>query len=51
MSVQTVLLVVLILMVVGALPVWGWHPYAWYPAGGVGVVLVVVLILILAGRL
>lgn len=48
----TILLVVLILLLVGALPSWphasGWGPY---PAGGLGLVLVIVLVLVLVGRL
>jgi hypothetical protein len=48
----TILLVILILLLVGALPNW---PYAanWgpYPAGVLGVVLIVVLILVLTGRI
>ena len=48
----TVLIVVVILMLVGALPRWG-HSRNWgyFPSGGLGLVLVVLLILLLAGRL
>jgi hypothetical protein len=42
---------ILILLLVGALPVTGWHGYGWGPSGVLGVVLVVVLILLLVGRL
>ncbi|HBP86589.1 MAG: DUF3309 domain-containing protein [Nitrospira sp.] len=49
---STILLVILILLLVGALPVW---PYSssWgvYPSGGLGLILVIVLILALTGRL
>ncbi len=52
MSLGTILLVILILMLVGALPTW---PYAthwgYYPSGGLGIVVVVILILLLLGRL
>ena len=48
----TILLIILVLLLVGALPHWpysqGWGPY---PAGGLGLVLVIILILILLGRL
>lgn len=48
----TILLIILVLILIGALPTWphsqGWGPY---PAGGLGLVLIIVLILILAGRL
>jgi len=48
----TVLIVVLILMLVGALPRWG-HSRNWgyFPSGGLGVVLVILVILVLLGRL
>jgi len=49
---NTVLLVVLILLLVGALPTWP-HSAAWgyYPSGGIGLLLLVLLILVLTGRL
>jgi Protein of unknown function (DUF3309) len=47
----TILLVILILMLVGALPTWP-HSRGWgyYPSGGLGLILVVLLVLMLAGR-
>ena len=47
----TILLVILILMLVGALPAWP-HSRSWgyYPSGGLGLILVVLLVLMLAGR-
>ncbi|MEA2905211.1 MAG: hypothetical protein QOG83_691 [Alphaproteobacteria bacterium] len=52
MSLGTILLIVLILILVGALPTWP-HSAGWgyYPAGGLGLVLVIVLILVLLGRI
>lgn len=49
---STILLVILIVLLVGAVPTWP-HSQAWgyYPSGGLGVVLVVVLILWLLGRI
>ena len=49
---STVLLVVLVLLLLGALPRWG-HSRNWgyAPSGGLGLVLVVVVILVLMGRL
>lgn len=48
----TVLVVILILLLLGALPAWpysrDWGPY---PSGGIGLVLVILVILILLGRL
>ena len=52
MSLGTILLIILILVLLGALPTWP-HSSGWgyYPSGGVGLVLVIVLILVLLGRL
>ena len=52
MSVGTIVLIVLLLMLVGAIPTWS-HSRNWgyAPAGGLGLVLVVVVILLLMGRL
>ncbi|MEX2491583.1 MAG: DUF3309 family protein [Nitrospirales bacterium] len=49
---STILFVILILLLVGALPVWS-HSASWgvYPSGGLGLVLLIVLILALTGRL
>ena len=48
----TVLIVLVILMLLGALPTWN-HSRSWgyAPSGGVGLVLVVLVILLLTGRL
>jgi hypothetical protein len=52
MSLGTILLIVLILVLVGALPAWP-HARSWgyAPSGVVGVVLLIVLVLFLMGRL
>ena len=49
---RTVLLIVLILILVGALPTWP-HAQNWgyYPSGGAGLLLIIILILLLAGRI
>ena len=48
----TILIVVLLLMMVGALPRWN-HSRSWgyFPSSGVGLVLVIVVILLLVGRI
>ncbi len=48
----TVLLVLIILMLLGALPTWP-HSRNWgyYPSGGLGLVLVVLVVLLLLGRI
>jgi hypothetical protein len=52
MSLGTILLVILIIILIGALPTWpysvGW---GYYPSGGLGLVLVILIILLLLGRL
>jgi hypothetical protein len=45
------LLVVLVLLLVGALPNWGYHKYGFAPSGFAGTVLLIVVILLLTGRL
>jgi hypothetical protein len=52
MNLGTILLVVLILILVGALPTWPYSSgWGYYPSGGLGIVLVIVIILLLTGRL
>jgi hypothetical protein len=48
----TVLLVLLILMLLGALPTWP-HSRTWgyYPSGGLGLLLLILIILLLLGRI
>lgn len=48
----TILLIVLILLLLGAAPAWP-HSRGWgyYPSGGIGLVLAIVIILILMGRI
>lgn len=52
MSIGTILLIVLILMLIGAFPTWP-HSRSWgyYPSGGLGLVVVILLILVLLGKL
>ena len=52
MSIGTILLIVLILFLVGALPTWP-HSRRWgyYPTGVIGTVVIILLILVLMGRL
>ncbi|MFM0438021.1 DUF3309 family protein [Paraburkholderia strydomiana] len=47
---RTILLVVLILLLIGALPTWP-HSRSWgyAPTGGLGIVLIVVIVLLVAG--
>ncbi|HEV3513547.1 MAG TPA: DUF3309 family protein [Candidatus Sulfotelmatobacter sp.] len=48
----TILLVLLILLLLGALPTWPYsRSWGYYPSGGLGLVVVIVIVLLLAGRL
>jgi Protein of unknown function (DUF3309) len=48
----TILLVVLILIVLGALPTWPYSSgWGYYPSGGLGLVLLIVIVLLLLGVL
>jgi hypothetical protein len=50
--VYTLLVVILIILLLGALPTWpysgGW---GYYPSGGLGLVLLIVIVLLLMGRI
>ena len=47
----TILLIILILLLIGALPTWPYSSgWGYYPSGGLGLVLIIVLILFLMGR-
>jgi len=52
MSISTILLIVLVLLLIGALPSWPYSSgWGYYPSGGLGLVLIVLLVLVLTGRL
>ncbi|MBJ6987577.1 MULTISPECIES: DUF3309 family protein [unclassified Devosia] len=52
MTLGTILLIILILLLVGALPNWGYsRNFGYFPSGILGVILVVVIILLLMGRI
>lgn len=48
----TILLILLVLLLIGALPTWP-HSRTWgyYPSGGLGLVLLIVVLLLLLGRI
>jgi len=52
MSIGTILLIVLILMLIGALPSWP-HSRSWGygPSGGLGLVVLILVVLLLSGRI
>jgi hypothetical protein len=48
----TILLIVLILLLIGALPTWPYSSgWGYYPSGGLGLVLLIIIILLLMGRI
>jgi hypothetical protein len=52
MSIGTILLIVLVLLLLGAIPTWP-HSQSWgyFPSGALGLILVVVVILLLLGKI
>lgn len=52
MNLGTILLIVLVLALIGAIPAWPYSSgWGYYPAGGLGLIVLIVLILLLTGRL
>ncbi len=48
----TILLIILIVLLLGALPTWPYSgSWGYYPSGGLGLVVVIVLVLLLLGRI
>ncbi|MFN0161898.1 MAG: DUF3309 family protein [Burkholderiales bacterium] len=52
MSIGTILLVILVLMLVGAIPTWA-HSSSWGygPSGGLGVIILILVVLLLLGKI
>jgi hypothetical protein len=51
-TMSTILLVILILLLLGALPLWPYSSgWGYYPSGGLGLLVIILIILILTGRL
>jgi Protein of unknown function (DUF3309) len=49
---STILIVILILLLIGALPTWPYSAgWGYYPGGGLGLILIIVIVLALAGRI
>jgi hypothetical protein len=52
MSISTILLILLVLLLIGALPSWPYSSgWGYYPSGGLGLVVIVLLVLVVTGRL
>jgi len=49
---RTLLFIILLLIIIGALPTWPYSTgWGYYPSGGFGLVLLILLILVLVGRI
>jgi hypothetical protein len=49
---RTILLIIVILLLLGALPTWPYSAsWGYYPSGGVGLLLVILIVLIIAKRI
>jgi hypothetical protein len=52
MSLGTILLIILIVLLIGAVPTWPYSTgWGYYPSSGLGIIFIIVLILVLTGRL
>jgi hypothetical protein len=51
-SMSTILLIILVLLLLGALPTWPYSAgWGYYPSGGLGVLLVILIVLLVLGRI
>jgi len=49
---RTILLIILILLLIGAFPAWPYSTgWGYYPAGGIGLLVLIVLILLITGKI
>jgi hypothetical protein len=49
---STILIIILIILLIGALPTWPYSSgWGFYPSGGLGLILLIIIILLLMGRL
>lgn len=52
MPLSTILIIILILLLIGAIPNWGYsRGWGYFPSGGIGLVLVIIIVLVLLGRI
>ena len=52
MGIGTILLIILVILLIGALPSWPYSSgWGYYPSGGLGLVLIIVIVLVLMGRI
>ncbi|HEY3851670.1 MAG TPA: DUF3309 family protein [Steroidobacteraceae bacterium] len=49
---STILLILLVLLLIGALPTWPYSgSWGYYPSGGLGLVVIILIVLVVAGRI
>jgi Protein of unknown function (DUF3309) len=49
---STLLIILLVLLLIGALPTWGYsRGWGYYPSGGLGLLLIILVVLLLMGRI
>ena len=52
MTLGTILLIILIVLLIGSLPTWGYSSgWGYYPSGGLGLLLVIIIVLLALGRI
>ncbi len=52
MSVSLIVLIVVILLLIGALPTWGYSSgWGYWPSGGLGIILLILILLLIMGRI
>jgi hypothetical protein len=52
MSLGTILLIILILVLIGALPTWPYSSgWGYYPSGGAGLIVLILIVLVVTGRI
>jgi hypothetical protein len=49
---STILIIILVLLLIGALPTWPYSSgWGYYPSGGLGLIVLILVVLLLMGRL
>jgi hypothetical protein len=52
LNMGTILIIILVLLVLGALPTWPYSSgWGYYPSGGLGLILVILVVMLLLGRI
>ncbi|MBV9931989.1 MAG: DUF3309 domain-containing protein [Alphaproteobacteria bacterium] len=52
MGLGTLLIIILIILLIGSLPSWGYsRGWGYFPSGGLGLILLIIIILVLMGRI